>query len=109
MRGDGVSHLLLPPTAHGSAHVTPQRAGWRYIGFETRRLSSGEQFDVDLRTREAAIIVLSGSVDVAAGAGHWSDIGSRGSVFDSPPDAVHAPAGEGAHVRAQTAGEIAFG
>src|SRR5438045_7856029 len=89
MRGAGVSNLLLPPTAHGSAHVTPQRAGWRYIGFETRRLCAGEQVDVDLRTREAGIIVLSGSVDVSAGAEHWSDIGCRASVFDLPRSEEH--------------------
>ena len=108
MRGGGVSNLLLPPTAHGSAHVTPQRAGWRYIGFETRRLPAGEQIDVDLRRREAAIVVLSGTVDIAAGAEHWSDIGCRSSVFDSPPDGVYVPAGEGAHVRANVDAEIAL-
>jgi 5-deoxy-glucuronate isomerase len=108
MHGEGVSDLLLPPTAHGSAHVTPQRAGWRYIGFETRRLRAAEQIDIDLRTREAAIIVLSGAVEFESGSERWSGIGSRAGVFDAPPDAVYVPMGDGAHVRGQTDAEIAL-
>src|SRR5438045_1693046 len=49
-----------------------------------------------------------GTVDIAAGAEHWRDIGCRASVFDASPDVVYAAADDGAHVRAQTDAEVAL-
>jgi 5-deoxy-glucuronate isomerase len=48
--------------------VTPQSAGWRYVGFAAYRLSTGESIDVDTRSREACVVVLEGVASVAAAA-----------------------------------------
>ncbi len=87
--------------------VTPERAGWRYVGFAAYRLAPDEKITLDLAGREICIVVLSGRVTVGTGTQTWRDIGERDSVFDDrPPCAVYAPDGAGVTVIAHTAAEI---
>ncbi len=102
-----MSRFLLLPMAHGSAQVSPKRAGWRYVGFETRRLRAGEHIDVDLGTRECAIIVLSGVVEIDACSQRWR-VGSRAGVFEAPADGVFLPSGGHAGIGASDDAEIAL-
>ena len=78
--------------------VTPQSAGWRYVGFAAYRLRPGESFALATKpTDEVCIVVLSGIVTVSAGDQTWRDIGGRKSVFeDRAPYAVYLPRGDGA-------------
>jgi len=87
--------------------VTPQSAGWRYVGFAAYRLREGESVDVELPGREVCVVVLAGRADVEAAGKAWRDIGSRDSVFDErPPVAVYAPDGAGIRVTGRTRCEI---
>jgi len=87
--------------------VTPESAGWRFVGFTAYQLRAGERVDLGLRGREVCIVVLSGRADIEAGGKTWSAIGSRNSVFDDvPPAAVYAPEGGHARVSAKTDAEI---
>jgi len=87
--------------------VTPQSAGWRYVGFAAYRLEAGESLALDLPGREVCVVVLEGRADVEAGGQAWRDIGDRASVFDDrPPFAVYAPDGRGARVVARTRCEV---
>jgi 5-deoxy-glucuronate isomerase len=87
--------------------VTPERAGWRYVGFAAYRLTPGEKITLGLAGREICVVVLSGSVTIEAGSRIWRDIGGRDSVFDDlAPCAVYVPDGAGVTVAAQTAAEI---
>ena len=87
--------------------VTPQSAGWSFVGFTAYRLRDGESVDVALPGREVCIVVLAGKADVRAGGRAWPALGSRDSVFDdAPPVAVYAPDGGDARVTAITACEI---
>ncbi len=104
-----MSGLLLHPAPNGGVRLTRQDAGWRYIGFEVHTLAPGERLDVDLRTREAAIIPLSGAVDVeTASDACWESVGGRADVFESAPHGVYVPAGGNAKIRARTAGQVAL-
>jgi 5-deoxy-glucuronate isomerase len=67
--------------------VTPESAGWRYVGFEVRRLRRGEGFDEPTGGREVCAVVLSGTADI----GDWNAVGGRTSVFEGTPDAVYLP------------------
>jgi 5-deoxy-glucuronate isomerase len=78
--------------------VTPQSAGWQYVGFEVYRLDGRlERRDDD---RETCVVLLSG---------HCSLLGlgeaARASVFDGPPTALYVPAGTSWWVEGE--GEIA--
>ncbi|MCL6600912.1 MAG: 5-deoxy-glucuronate isomerase [Alicyclobacillus macrosporangiidus] len=88
--------------------VTPERAGWIYIGFEVYRLRPGDTLDVDGSGREVCAIVLEGVCDVRAGDERFTEIGGRDSVFDPvPPEAVYCPPGHSLRVEAQTRAEVA--
>ena len=87
--------------------VTPQSAGWKYVGFSAHRLKAGERVQPDLPGREVCIVVLAGRATVTAGAHTWRNLGERASVFDDkPPCAVYAPDGAGVTVEAITEAEI---
>jgi len=87
--------------------VTPQSAGWRYVGFTAYRLAAGESVSVELPGREVCVVILTGRADVEACGQAWRDLGGRTSVFDDEaPYAVYAPEGRGLRITARTAAEI---
>jgi 5-deoxy-glucuronate isomerase len=87
--------------------VTPQLAGWKYVGFAAYRLAAGEALTQEADQLERCIVVLSGIVSVHSGAAAWSEIGGRRSVFDDrSPHAVYLPRGAAASVTAHSDAEI---
>ena len=71
--------------------VTPQSAGWSYVGFEVYRLARGATVDRAMEGREVCIVMLSGRADIKTGEHEWRGIGTRQTVFGGPPDAVYIP------------------
>jgi 5-deoxy-glucuronate isomerase len=47
--------------------VTPQSAGWTYVGFAAHRLGVAESISIALPGAEACVVVLSGKVTIEAG------------------------------------------
>ena len=87
--------------------VTPESAGWRYVGFAAYRMKAGESIELTLRGREVCVVVLAGRADVAVPGHAWRNLGSRDSVFDDePPVAVYAPEGLGVRITARGDCEI---
>jgi 5-deoxy-glucuronate isomerase len=102
-----MSVLVKAKRGREIVHVTPQSAGWKYVGFDAYRLQAGETINLDLAGREVCVVVLSGRADVAVRDASWRDLFGRESVFDDvPPVAVYAPDGSGARITARTACEI---
>jgi 5-deoxy-glucuronate isomerase len=102
-------NLLIKAHREGKSivEVTPQSAGWRYVGFAAYRLKSREALTLPSDALERCIVVLSGTVTVRAGADEWQEIGERASVFeDRSPYAVYLPRGTAASVEGHTASEI---
>jgi 5-deoxy-glucuronate isomerase len=90
--------------------VTPESAGWRYVGFEVHRLSEGESLTRSTAGREVCLVMLSGEADVRFDGHEWTEIGGRESIFDGPSDSVYAPPGGELAVRCAGAGcELALG
>jgi len=105
------SHLLAKARREGReiVTITPQRAGWDYVGFSAVRLAAGESEPVDTGTRELCIVVLTGRVDVQVGAQSFEGLGTRDSVFEPvSPAAVYVPPGQTVTIRAQRAAELAL-
>jgi 5-deoxy-glucuronate isomerase len=73
--------------------VTPQSAGWRYVGFEAVRL--GADVPVTRRTgeREACVVVIEGTVAISSAHGDWPGLGGRPDPWSGPPDAAYLPPG----------------
>jgi 5-deoxy-glucuronate isomerase len=87
--------------------VTPQSAGWTYVGFELFRLAPGESAGAWTGDREVCLVLVSGKAEVEAGNTDFGEIGQRMSPFEGEPFAVYAPAGVDWAVRATTALELA--
>ena len=97
------------PDARGvMLDITPQNAGWRYVGFRVVRLRPGQFYDGLEAGREACIVVLSGTIDVACGSACFSSLGSRENVFAGPPTSLYLPANLTYHIEAQSDTEIAI-
>jgi 5-deoxy-glucuronate isomerase len=105
------SPLLVKAVRGGRriVEVTPERAGWTYVGFRALRLAAGEWEQVDTGTRELCLVVLAGRADVTVEGRTYPALGRRASVFDdAAPTAVYAPSGHHVEVRATSNAEIAL-
>jgi 5-deoxy-glucuronate isomerase len=80
--GDGPGHLVT---------VTPQSAGWRYVGLDVVRLRPSEPFEVDTGDREMCAVLLSGHCEIHLDGRPWVDFEGRPSVFSGLPHSVYLP------------------
>ena len=96
------------PDENGSAvKVTPESAGWEYVGFEVLRLDAGRTVERRTGGEEVCLVVLEGFCNVTAGENDWRGIGGRDSVFGGPPYAVYLPPGTEYVVEADSYLELA--
>ena len=96
------------PDEDGSVvKVTPESAGWEYVGFEVLRLAEGQTVERRADTDEVCLVLLSGVCNVSAGGEEWRDIGGRETVFDGPPYALYLPPGTNYTVEAVSYLELA--
>jgi 5-deoxy-glucuronate isomerase len=90
-----VSKLRVPsssPDADGCVvRVTPESAGWQYVGFEVYRLAAGARLARVEEDRETCVVVLSGRGHLSADGREWRHAGERRTVFDGPPTALYVP------------------
>ena len=106
------SLLIKPDLAPAAPHVhriTPESAGWRYVGFEVYDLAPGPTLARSLPGREQCLVLLSGRVAVRVGDQDFGTIGLRESPFEGKPFAVYAPPRVTVSVTAATACELAVG
>lgn len=91
-----MSKLLVRPNGtRGMVHdISPERAGWGYVGFQLYRLQAGETAGGALEDREAVFVFVEGK-GALSGSGHdWGVLGDRMSVFEkTPPHCVYMPNG----------------
>jgi len=108
-----MSSLLVRPRAPDDGgcilEVTPESAGWKYVGFRLLVLRAGQRVSSSHGERETCIVVLTGSVRVTVGGESYGSIGGRTSVFDDmAPGAVYVPAGDIYAIDAVTPAQIAL-
>jgi len=105
------SQLLVHPkrSADGVTHrITPESAGWRYVGFETRSLKAGGMSALDTGDKEVCVVVISGKARVRAGDFDSGVIGERKSVFDGLPWSAYLPPHSEGSIEAASDCEIAL-
>ncbi|MGA7538817.1 MAG: 5-deoxy-glucuronate isomerase [Steroidobacteraceae bacterium] len=98
------------PDAEGRVlAITPESAGWKYVGFELRRLLAGRRATLAPTGKEICVLVLTGRASVEVGELTFTDLGGRKSVFeDAPPGAVYVPPGRRIGIQASTDVELAL-
>lgn len=92
-----MSKLLVRPHAPDQRgrilSVTPQSAGWDYVGLEVFRLRPGQTAGADTDGREVCLVLVSGQARVTGGGQDFGVIGERMSPFEGKPWSVYVPAG----------------
>ena len=103
-------HAASTPAEDGTiVNVTPESAGWEYIGFEVVSLSAGATAERDCGPRELCAVVISGVVHIASEHGEWFDLGGRSDPWAGKPDAAYLPPGSHVALRAADGGaEVAL-
>jgi 5-deoxy-glucuronate isomerase len=97
------------PNGEGNVvRVTPESAGWKYIGFEVYVLQKGQKLRKETANQEACLVLLSGKANVLTQHKQWENIGERMNVFEKiPPYSVYVPSGDFYEVEAVTDLELA--
>lgn len=105
-----MSKLLVRPKREERGrvvNVTPQSAGWTYVGFELHRLQRGEMVSAETADREVCLVFISGKGTVEANGRDFGLLGERMSPFDGKPWSIYVPQGAHWRVRAETDIELA--
>ncbi|MDQ3284757.1 MAG: 5-deoxy-glucuronate isomerase, partial [Actinomycetota bacterium] len=69
-----MSDLLVtskPPENGSVIKITPESAGWDYVGFEVSRLEAGQTLERQIAEEEVCLVILSGLCHVSAGGDEW--------------------------------------
>lgn len=89
--------------------ITPESAGWKYVGFEVFTLKAGQSLKKETGAREACLVLLSGRAKVVTSELRAEEIGQRMSVFEKlPPFSVYVPNDDFYEVTAITDLELAI-
>ena len=88
-------------------HVTPESAGWKYVGFDLHRLGPGESVAAETAGREVCLVLVSGRARLRGGGEDFGVVGERMSPFEGNPWSVYVPAGAEWSARAATEVELA--
>lgn len=106
-----MADLLRKPLGnHGLVHdITPESAGWSYVGFQLYRLAAGETAKGSLGAQEAIVVYVEGKGHLTGAGRDWGILGDRMDVFDrAPPHCVYLPGGSDWAVTATTALTLAI-
>ena len=100
--------LVKAKKGHGRvAHVTPETAGWTYVGFDLHRLAPGQSASGATGDREACLVLVTGKGKATAGGDDLGLLGQRMSPFEGKPWSVYVPQGSNWSVTAETELELA--
>ncbi|MBB97989.1 MAG: 5-deoxy-glucuronate isomerase [Rhodobacteraceae bacterium] len=100
-----MSKLLVKPMGtRGKLHeITPETAGWGYVGFSLYRLQPGETAEEATGSREAILVLVEGKAEIEAGGTPFGEMGERMSVFEkTKPHCLYVPNDSAWRARATT-------
>ncbi len=89
-----MARLLRKPTAQsGRIHsITPDDAGWHFVGFELWRLAPGDVAAGQFAAREAILVLVEGCADIIADSVGYGEMGGRLDVFErTAPHCLYVP------------------
>ena len=88
--------------------ISPESAGWKYVGFEVYSLKQGETVTQPTNVDEVCLVLLSGKATVNTHEQEFTNIGKRMNVFEKiPPYSVYVPSNDQFEVTALTDIELA--
>ncbi len=101
--------LRKPVASAGLVHdITPDSAGWSYVGFALHRLSPGDLVTSTTDDTEVILVLVEGHATVSGAGQQFGILGDRLDVFErTPPHAVYIPNGSEWSATATTACTLA--
>ncbi len=107
-----MSKLLVKPTQPNQdgrvIEVTPESAGWTYVGFNVHKLIPDQKIAEETGKREFCLVFVSGKGRVTVDDKDFGIIGERMSPFEGDPWSVYIPAGSRWSVIGETKVELAI-
>ncbi len=90
-----MSLLVKPNGVSGKVHdVTPESAGWGYVGFGLYRLGAGDRAAETTGEREVILVLVEGRAEINVDGESFGEMGDRMSVFEkTPPHCLYIPGG----------------
>ena len=87
--------LRKPAGTSGKVHhITPQDAGWDYVGFGLYRLQAGDTAAEPTTDTEVILVLVEGKATIRGAGRDFGELGDRMSVFErTPPHCVYIPNG----------------
>src|SRR5215470_1737472 len=104
-----MSKLLLK-ALQGQGHVvnvTPESAGWTYVGFDLHKLDAGQTLCGTSDDRELCLVFVTGKARVTANGEDLGLLGERMSPFEGKPWSVYLPQDSSWSIAAETDVELA--
>jgi 5-deoxy-glucuronate isomerase len=99
--------LVKPDGENGRViHVTPERAGWTYVGFDVWKLAPRQSAEGRSIDRETCLVFISGKGRARVGESDFGELGERSSPFAGKPWSVYVPAGVSWRVEAASPLEL---
>lgn len=90
--------------------ITPENAGWRYVGFSLYHLEPGDRVDEETGGREAILVLVEGKAEITAAGEDFGEMGERMNVFErTPPHCLYVPNGSEWHAVATSKCTLAVG
>ena len=78
--------LRKPVGTSGKVHdITPEAAGWGYVGFALHRLMAGDRVAEATGGRAVMLVLVEGRAGCSAGGAEFGVLGDRMDVFEKPP------------------------
>lgn len=96
-----------PDDRHRVVSVTPESAGWTYVGFDLHRLAAGESVHAETGDREQCIVLIGGRGTAEAAGKKLGKLGERTDPFGGKPWSLYVPAGSSWRITAETGLEFA--
>ena len=99
---------VTPRSGNGQVvNITPESAGWTYVGFDLHRLAVGGIASGISETRETCLVFVTGKGRAVAAGEDLGKLGERMTPFEGKPWSVYIPAGVEWSVTATTELELA--
>lgn len=72
--------------------ITPENAGWKYVGFGLYRLKAGATATEATGNREVILVLVEGRAKIIAAGQNLGELGDRMNVFEkTPPHCIYIP------------------
>ncbi|OMH29428.1 5-deoxy-glucuronate isomerase [Motiliproteus sp. MSK22-1] len=107
-----MAELLSRPSAPDASgciqRITPESAGWEYVGFEVYQLKPGQVLEQQTGDQEVCLVLVTGKGDIKTNKEEWHGLGDRMSVFhQQAPYSVYVPPKDSYRMVATTEMELA--